>query len=158
MQRWIAVRSSSGDDKRIFPNRIHPLTNAISVPMADPTAATEEGVWRRQSRDAMTNSGRDRERGRREGGLTRADSFLSKFRVSGRTRNQILRFLLFSPIVVVHAVVVVFFFFPLSTSLVSNGIKWSPCPRRSPRRYWGRKASLGRWARHDTARVWQVKR
>ena len=34
--------------------------------------------------------------------------------------------------------VVVVFFFPLFTSLVSNGIKWSRCPRRS-RRYWGEK-------------------
>ena len=157
MQRWIAVQSSSGDDKRIFPNRIHPLTNTISVPMADPTAATE-GVWRRQSRDAMTNSGRDRERG--GVGDSNEGGFLS-LQIQGKWTNKEpnTAVFAFSPIVVVHGVVVVFFsFFPLSTSLVSNGIKWSPCPRRSPRRYWGRKASLGRGARHDTARVWQVKR
>ena len=114
-----------------------------------------EGVWRRQSRDAMTNSGRRREerekrRGTNEGG------FLS-LQIQGKWTDKEPNTAVsaFFPIVVVHAVVVVFFFFPLSTSLVSNGIKWSPCPRRSPRRYWGRKASLGRWARHDKESAWQ---
>ena len=82
--------------------------------MADPTAATTEGVWRRQSRDAMTNSGRDRER--EEGaGDSNEGGFLS-LQIQGKWTDK-------EPNTAVSA------FFPHRRCPMPSSSSSFPCPR-----------------------------